>query len=215
MSLLDDLIENAQTIADGYNEYRGLIKGDVTALHFPIGITKIKEYVCQRCELLPSVEIPNTVTEIGGEAFYGCFRLLTIAIPDSVVTISGSAFSRCWSLTAVIMSNAVVYLGQEAFWECDSLKTINIPATISYIGLRAFAKCSNLENVTIENGFNCGGLNLSSSTLYSADTIVSWLNALADRTGNTAYTLYIGSTNLAKLSAEQIAIATNKNWNLA
>ena len=101
------------------------------------------------------------------------------------------------------------------FYNCLSLKQINIPATLSTIMGTAFYNCSSLENVTIKNGFNCNNLNLSSSTLYSAATIVSWLNALADRTGQTAYTLTIGSTNLAKLSAAEIAIATNKNWNLA
>jgi hypothetical protein len=41
------------------------------------------------------------------------------------------------------------------------------------------------------------------------------LEALADRTGETAYTLTIGATNLNKLTAEQKAIAIGKNWNLA
>jgi len=39
--------------------------------------------------------------------------------------------------------------------------------------------------------------------------------ALADRTGQTAYTLTLGATNLKKLSDEQKAIATDKNWTLA
>jgi hypothetical protein len=44
---------------------------------------------------------------------------------------------------------------------------------------------------------------------------VSWLNALYDRTGLSAYKLTMGSTNLNKLTNEQKAIATNKNWTLA
>lgn len=34
-------------------------------------------------------------------------------------------------------------------------------------------------------------------------------------TGQIAYTLTTDPTNFAKLTADQIAIATNKNWNLA
>jgi hypothetical protein len=41
------------------------------------------------------------------------------------------------------------------------------------------------------------------------------LEALADRTGQTAKTLTMGATNLAKLTDGQKAIATNKNWTLA
>ena len=75
--------------------------------------------------------------------------------------------------------------------------------------------CPSLINVTIESGFNCNNLVLSASTRYTAETIVSWLEALADRTGQTTFKLTIGATNLNKLTAEQKAIATNKNWTLA
>ena len=45
--------------------------------------------------------------------------------------------------------------------------------------------------------------------------MVAMFNSLKDLTGDTAKTLTLGSTNLAKLTAEQKAIATNKNWTLA
>lgn len=41
------------------------------------------------------------------------------------------------------------------------------------------------------------------------------VKALFDRTGLEPYTLTIGSENIEKLSDEQIAIFTNKNWTLA
>ena len=41
------------------------------------------------------------------------------------------------------------------------------------------------------------------------------LNGLCDRTGQTAYTIEIGSTLRNKLSDEDIAVATAKNWTLA
>lgn len=95
------------------------------------------------------------------------------------------------------------------------LQTLHIPNSVISIGdNNVFRNQSDLKNVTIENGFNCNNLRLNASTLYSVETIVSWLEALADRTGETAYTLTIGTTNLNKLTAEQRAIATNKNWNL-
>ena len=71
------------------------------------------------------------------------------------------------------------------------------------------------DKVALGDNFNCNGLNLSSSTKYSVDTLVAMFTALADRTGQTAYTLTLGATNLKKLSDEQKAIATDKNWTLA
>ena len=41
------------------------------------------------------------------------------------------------------------------------------------------------------------------------------INGLADLTGQTAQTMTIGSANIAKLTADDIAIATAKNWTLA
>lgn len=86
---------------------------------------------------------------------------------------------------------------------------------VASIGNYVFQNCTSLENVSIADGFNCNNLNLAASTRYSAETIMSWLEALADRTGQTPYTLTIGTTNLNKLTAEQKVIATNKNWTLA
>ena len=107
------------------------------------------------------------------------------------------------------------YLRNQSFYDCRGLKTITIPLGIKEFGDRAFGLCSALENVVFESGFNANGLDLSASTLYSVNTLVTMLNALANRTGQVPYTLTLGSTNLAKLSNEQLAIATEKNWTLA
>ena len=143
---------------------------------------------------LRKVEFINTsnIISIANNAFYGCNLLTSISLPDSLTSIGGGAFQDCTSLT-----------------------TINFPDSLMSIEGSAFAGCRSLENVTIENGFNCNNLDLSPSTRYSVETVVSWFEALADRTGQASFTLKIGSTNLNKLTAEQKAIATNKNWTLA
>ena len=53
---------------------------------------------------------------------------------------------------------------------------------------------------------------LSSSTAFERENLVTVLNNLG--TPTTTQTLTIGSTNLAKLTEEDIAIATQKNWTL-
>jgi hypothetical protein len=66
-------------------------------------------------------------------------------------------------------------------------------------------------------------LDLSSSYNLSYDSLMSVINNLYDlnltydvANGGTLYrqSLVLGSTNLAKLTAEEIAIATNKGWNV-
>jgi hypothetical protein len=134
---------------------------------------------------------------------------------NNVTTIIANAFRDNSSLTTINLPNSLININNQAFFGCTSLTTINLSNSLAYVSAYAFNGCSSLENVTIESGFNCNNLNLSASTKYSVETMVSWFNALADRTGQTPFTLTIGATNLNKLTAEQKAIATNKNWTLA
>ena len=47
------------------------------------------------------INIPNTVTTIGSNAFYKCKQLRNITIPDSVTTIGTDGFYGCSSLTSI------------------------------------------------------------------------------------------------------------------
>ena len=164
---------------------------------------------------LTTINLPDELRSIGYQAFYGCSSLTTINLPNNLTSIGSEVLRNCPSLTTINLPDELRSIGYQAFYGCSSLTTINLPNNLTSIGSEVLRNCPSLENVTIENGFNCNNLNLSSSTRYSVETIVSWLEALADRTGQAAFTLTIGATNLNKLTAEQKAVATNKNWTLA
>ena len=182
--------------ADKYKQqadtYESVLTGEVTEFVIPDGWTKIRQGAFNACRELVGVTIPNNITSIEATAFSSCSKLKSAVISAGVTSIKGSAFYGCVALT-----------------------DITIPNTITTISVGVFTNCSKLTNVTIGSGFNCNNLDLSASTKYSVDTLVAMLTALADRTGQEAYTLTLGSTNLAKLSDEQKAIATDKNWTLA
>ena len=88
--------------------------------------------------------IPNSVTSIGGRAFYGCSSLASITIPNSITRIENSAFSDCSSLTSITIPNSVTSIGDYAFGWCSSLTSINIPENVTSIGGGAFQDCSSL-----------------------------------------------------------------------
>lgn len=72
------------------------------------------------------------------------------------------------------------------------------------------------NDVKILEGLNVGwNTRLNTSTFINQASLRALLNGLADRSEQSALTLTIGSDNIAKLSAADIAIATNKNWTLA
>ena len=71
----------------------------------------------------------------------------------------------------------------------------------------------NVENLRWGKNYSVS-MSFSQNTKLTVDSLMSVINNLPDLTGSTAQTLTLGSTNLAKLSASQVAIATNKNWNV-
>ena len=205
-------------------------------IEIPDSVISIGYSTFAYCTSLTSVTIGNGATSIGSCAFRGCTSLTSVEIPNSVTSIDNYAFSNCSGLTSVTIGNGVTSIGSYAFYGC-SLTSVEIPSNVKSIGYSTFAYCtsltsvtigngvtstqystfmgcSSLENVTFEEDFQCG-LDLSASTKFSVDTMIAMFNALADRTGLSAYTLTLGNTNLAKLTNEQIAIATEKNWILA
>ena len=59
----------------------------------------------EECESLESITIPNSVTEIGDDAFYGCSSLISIEIPNSVIYLGDKAFANCYSLRYAKLGN--------------------------------------------------------------------------------------------------------------
>lgn len=136
--------------------------------------------------------------------------------PEGLYLIREWCFRGVKLLSAYI-SNGVKQIGNGAFYVVSTLRDLFLPNTLNYISptTNPFHGCVSLSNVTLENGFNCNNLNLSVSTIYSKDTILAMFEALADRIGLTTYTLTLGKTNLNKMTEEEIAVATEKNWTIA
>lgn len=90
-----------------------------------------------------------------------------------------------------------------------------IPNTLtSPIPAQSIYECDNLSDIQLQSGFNVSA-NFSNCSALTAKSMVAMFNALRNLVGSTAKSLTLGATNLAKLTAEQKAIATTKNWTLA
>lgn len=132
------------------------------------------------------------------------------------LTTMAQMFVACTGLTIVPplnTSNSTSFA--YTFNECTRLTTVSqLDATKVSTANRTMYNCRALKNL---GGFlNLSvSLDLQSSTLLTVESLMNVINNLKDLTGGTAQTLTLGTTNLAKLTDEQKAVATNKNWVLA
>ena len=100
---------------------------------------------------ISDVELPVSLNRIGVGAFSGS-SVITVDIPDSVTNIGTSAFTYCRSLTSCTIGSGVTSIGDNAFRGCTSLTNTNLPNSLRTIGASAFTNCTSLTNVTIPSG---------------------------------------------------------------
>ncbi|MGN1021124.1 MAG: leucine-rich repeat protein [Aristaeellaceae bacterium] len=120
----------------------------VETIYLPTGVTSIVN--CQGTYHLKHIYLPDTLVTIDDHAFYYS-GLVDIEIPDSVTHIGGSAFYACKYLQNVTVGNGVTDIGGFAFAYCGNLKEIILPNSLQTIGGSAFAG-TGLESVVIPEG---------------------------------------------------------------
>lgn len=153
----------------------------------------------------------------------GGFNTLDVSnFNTSKVTDMFAMFSGCKYLTRLDVSNFdtsnVLSFGRVfSYWHnvCEELnisglnlkRCTSIDYTFSGTSFKVI-RCDGLQlpNIDMSN------IGLNDSTGLTVDSIVGLLNALPQ--SDKGYSFQIGSNNIAKLSDEQKAIATNKGWTL-
>ena len=123
----------------------------LTSIDIPNSVVEIGEYAFSGCTGLTSIEIPNSVTRIGSSAFSVCTNLTSIEIPNSVTSIDYYAFSGCTGLASIEIPNSVTRIGQYTFSGCTGLTSIELPNSVTYIESCAFEDCTGLTSVELPN----------------------------------------------------------------
>ena len=129
------------------------------------------------------------------------------------VTAMNAMFSNCSNLTTIpLLNTSNVTTMHNMFFNCGKLTTVPALNVSNVVGTNnMFYNCTNLKSILMTNiGTN---LDISASTKFERSDLVTILNNL--KTVVSSKTLAMGATNLAKLTNEDKAIATNKGWTLA
>ncbi len=175
------------------------------------------------CKNLTKVDLSGLDTsnvETMENLFYQCSNLTEAILNNSntsKVSRMANMFGYCPNLTVLDLSSfdtSKVTTMANMFIRCKKL--IEIKGILDVIKVTsmsgAFSECVELIEVKIKN-LNCANLNLSACTKLSYSSLIYLINNLV--ASDTVKTITLGSTNLAKLTDEEKAIAINKNWTLS
>jgi len=112
------------------------------------------KYIRIKCHRIPSsafhhfhkllaVEMDDTITEIGVNAFINCSSLKNVKMSSNITSIGDSTFSGCKSLPSIFIPPGCQDVDRWAFGRCESLKMINIPASVQ-LGNNVVCRCTKL-----------------------------------------------------------------------
>ena len=196
-----------------------------------VNVTRMP-YLFSNCHSLLSVPALDTSNvTVMNNMFKGCSSLKQIPLLNTKSCNNMQyMFSECSSITEIPeLDTSNVITMWYMFFKCTSLTTVPMLDASKIINVyNMFNNCSSL--VTLGGLKNLGmsyptnwidnvseaTLDLSDSPLLTHDSLMNVINNLYDikSKGVKSQTLQLGDTNKAKLTAEEIAIATNKGWNV-
>ena len=152
----------------------------------------------------------STLTSIAG-LFYNCSLLTQLDVSawnTSNIKDMSQVFYGCSSLKQLNISG----------WNAENVTLINYMSyksnnIVSYVGGRTIDEVIS-NNIGILNGLKVSGSYIFGNNANRA-SLRALINGVADLTGQTAKTLSFITTLKGKLTEEDIAVATAKNWTIS
>ena len=127
------------------------------------------------CKKLRNITFGNSITQIPKYTFRYS-GITSIEIPNTVTDIGEDAFEECDGLSEIVIPEGVAYLGTHTFGDCSNLESVYIPSTLKY-AYSPFYNCKKLRNVTFGNGIK----KIPSFTFkYSGITSIEIPNTVTD-----------------------------------
>lgn len=168
-------------------------------------------YYCENLTSIPLIDTSKAT--IARYMFWYCSELTNVPSLDfSNVTDATGMFFHCENLTSIpSIDTGKVTNMKNMFASCSKLTTIPALDVSNVTNMEEMLyRCPNLTAVSI---LNIGSsLDISASTNFTREALVEIIGNL--KTVSITKTLTMGSTNLAKLTDDDKAIATNKGWTL-
>lgn len=104
-----------------------------------------------------TIEVPDTVTELGDSSFANLPNLKSVSIPSSVKTFGESLFLFCTSLEEFTIPKNMKEIPNKMFGSCTALKNVTIHSGVTALGENAFAGCTSLKTIKLPSGLKTIG----------------------------------------------------------
>jgi hypothetical protein len=151
------IVDKDNKVYDSRNNCNAIIETETNELIqgcqntvIPNTVTRIADYAFYGMSGLTSIDIPNSVTNIGYCVFSNC-GLTTLTIPNSVTYIGQSLVSGNTNLKSITLSESLKHIPEATFNRCDALESITIPESVESIEWGAFSDCKNLKSITFKS----------------------------------------------------------------
>ena len=185
--------------------------------------------ILSNCTSLTSVTLNVSQVQLATSAFANANKLRDIVFIGDLSNCAGlyEAFGYCSSLESIELSQlSRITDMSSAFRNCSALTSVKLYGltggtnpTPKMGWSNTFYGCSNLEYIDFDiiPFVSATGWGLSTCTKLTHDALMNIINALEMKPNFTLIKpiCSLGTTNLAKLTEDEIAIATNKGWQLA
>lgn len=173
---------NVAPFSTEYQEYKGNGQGYsyyrkneyTTSITFGDDVEYIPAYLCYNFMSLLTLDIPNSVKEIGESAFYSYFHaaylygedvnLTSLSLGTGLEKIGAYAFYYRTKLSSITIPDKCTTISPYAFYACDNLSTITLGKGISTIGQYAFGARFNNNSGVQRYETNINTINIYSST---------------------------------------------------
>ncbi|MEE0889928.1 MAG: leucine-rich repeat domain-containing protein [Bacteroidales bacterium] len=117
---------NAINCNDFNSNNHPFVDSPISTITIGENVQRIPNYFAYNNSLITSINVPNSVSEIGTNAFNGCSNVLSIGLGDSVTSLGDSAFYGCSNITSIDIPNSVTEIGADAFNGCDMMMLLMV-----------------------------------------------------------------------------------------
>lgn len=175
---------------DGVDGHGGNPYAYVTSVNISDSVKNIGDYAFRGCRDLETVSFGGKEQTIGIESFSRCSAIKNLTFGSTLTSIGDGAFFADTSLESITWGQNLDSIGKNAFKECTSLPSVSFVNPLTTISESAFENCTTLKEILLPESLTnlyenafYGCINLNAITIESKNLTVTGVNTYKSNYG--------------------------------